>query len=331
MNEFQKARLKLTAWYILICFILLAISNIAALNAEKTAFNRILQVVSNKKTRPHVTELFQTYITDFEKNFRIRLFYFDGILLVFATWSAYFLSGVTLKPIQKMVKLQDEFAADASHELRTPLTTMSMEIVALKRTEKKIPDKYLRVLTSIEEEIGRMRNIVDGLLTLVRYSNNSFRQNWKRFDLTDLAKEAFEQMKPFAANKKIAYSFSAPTDFSVNAIGSRDQIKQVLLILLDNAIKYTPQKGTIHLLVKKQNHTVFAEVKDSGFGIPQEDQHKIFERFYRGRYASKYYEKGSGIGLAIAKRIINNYNGSIGVKSEAGKGSEFFFELPAAA
>src|SRR5258708_11635307 len=172
MNAFYKARLKLTLWYIFISFCLLTIFTLAAIRAEQTAFDRIVQVISNPVTRPHLTALLDSRINNFERTFTTKLFLFDGLLLIFASIASYFLSGITLKPIQEMVRLQDDFAADASHELRTPLTTIGIEIEALKRTETNIPPAYKQVFTSIQEEVLRMRGIVDGLLTLVRYNTD---------------------------------------------------------------------------------------------------------------------------------------------------------------
>lgn len=318
MNAFQKTRLKLTVWYILISLFLLTISSLAAIRAEQSAFDRILSVVSNP-SRPRLTELFERSIADFEQNFKKRLFLFDGALLVIASVTSYFLSGLTLKPIQEMVDMQEEFAANASHELRTPLTTIGMEIEALKRTEAKVPKQYSELFDSVLEEVQRMKGIVDGLLTLVRYNSIHGRKNWQKIDLTPLVKDAYSQMQQLANAKHINYQFHQNGMLSV--YGSSDQIKQVILILLDNAIKYTQEDGTIHVSLQKTRNHASISVSDTGYGIVSSDLKHIFDRFFRAH--SHMVQKGSGLGLAIAKKIVEDHNGIISVQSTVGKGSKF--------
>ena len=321
---FQRARFKLTLFYMLISLLLLVIFSIAALNAEKHSLERIEQLLSNKEQRPHLTALLEKRIEEFQSNFIKRLLFLNLILLITASFTSYFLSGRTLKPIREMLLQQEMFSADASHELRTPLTTIGMEIEALKRTTKNMPENYKETFNSIQEEIYRMRKIVNGLLFLVRNETDPQRVG-KVFDIVGVIGNAIKQIGPLADKKQVKMAFKNTN--KVNMYGSEDQIKQVFLILLDNAIKYNQQKGIITILVSSQRNTFLVEVSDTGIGIPKKNLSLMFSRFYRGDQNINSKE-GTGLGLSIAKKIIENHRGKISASSALGKGSKFTIELP---
>lgn len=325
MNEFEKARLKLTLWYILISALLLAIFTAAAIAAEQRAFSAILNALADPVQRPYLTSLLERRISTFESNFRRLLFSFDLLLLAAASVTSYFLSGRTLEPIAQSLKQQEEFAADASHELRTPLTTIGMEIEALKRTQKKMPEKYKQVLGNIEEEIIRMRGLVDGLLTLVRADNKNVKSNISIFDLSKLTQEVYHQLKPLAKSKQIDLKLEANSEVRVYA--KPQQIKELIIILVDNAIKFTPSGKFVNLatLVKDSHPTL--EVSDQGIGITPSDLPHIFDRFYQG-YQSSKIQKGSGLGLSIAKKITDINKAKISVESQVSLGTTFTVTFP---
>ncbi len=323
-NTFATARLKLTFWYILISLILLLIFSIAAIGAERRAFSKIQSALSDKVQRPTLTKVLELRITAFENDFLQRLLFFDLILLLGASAASYFLSGRTLEPIQQMLKQQEEFAADASHELRTPLTTISLEMETLKRKEARFSEKNLQTFNSITEEIMRMRAIVDGLLTLVRVNNIDEKKSWSVFNFTEIVNETFLFLEPLAKEKRLSYKIDAVKDLFVR--GSKEQIKQVIIILLDNAIKYTPDKGEVSVSLSEAHNLVSLSVSDSGPGIAEQDLKHIFDRFYRA--ADSNTQKGSGLGLTIAKKIVENHDGKISVESKLNKGSTFTIMLP---
>lgn len=323
-NAFASARIKLTLWYILISLILLLIFSLAAIGAERKAFSKIQSALSDKVQRPTLTTVLEMRITAFENDFARRLLFFDFILLIGASVASYFLSGRTLKPIQQMLKQQEEFAADASHELRTPLTTISMEMETLKRQELRFSEKHIQIFNSVTEEISRMTGIVDGLLTLVRVNNIDERNNWSVFNLTDLLKETFYFMKPLAGEKKLSYKIDAGNNIFVR--GHKEQLKQVIIILLDNAIKYTPATKEVSVKLSSEHNAVYLQVLDKGPGIRQQDLNHIFDRFYRAVGSNS--QKGSGLGLTIAKKIVENHDGKITVESKIGIGTAFTVTLP---
>ncbi len=328
MTTFQKARLKLTAWYIVIILILLGIFSFAAITSESRAFVRLEQALNNNDNRlhrPQLTETLEARLNEFDMRFRSVLYLFDLGLLIVAGGASYFLSGRTLKPIQKMIRDQEEFSADVSHELRTPLTAIRTEIEAFTKTEKSMPQKYHEIFFSIQEEVTRMKDIVDGLLTLVRPDIYSKEQAWKVFDVDKVVSEAFKQMEALASQKQIDYQLISNKELLV--LGREDQIKQVIFILIDNALKFTPQNGQVLIGAESAKDLILISVSDSGSGIPLDESNRIFERFYRGKERAISSDKGLGLGLAIAKKIIDGHNGRITLKSSS-QGSTFTIELP---
>jgi len=325
MNEFSQARLKLFGWYVLISFLLLSVFTIVAFQAERQSFNQIEKIVANRAQRPLVVALVDDRLSQFTADFRERLLYFDIILFLVSTGASWFLSGKTLKPIEEMLKRQQEFSADASHELRTPLTSILMELEAIKRTQKKIPKDLLSSFENIKDEALRMKQLVSDLLTLVRNDSN-LNSDTEVFVLNEVAQKAFDSLKLTALEKKLAYEFKDSEDVKIR--GDREAIQQVLTIILDNAIKYTPS-GKIIMVVESINQKVcLVKVSDTGIGIPPEDIPHIFERFYRVRTRTK--SKGTGLGLAIAKKIVDDHKGRITVKSVVDEGSTFSIQLPLA-
>ena len=324
MDTFQKARLKLTLWYILISVALLMIFSIAAINAEKEAFARLEEVLTDKQQRPKLSAFLEETIDKFESDFKKRLFMFDLILLIGVSGASYFLSGRTLRPIAEMVRKQEEFSADLSHELRTPLTTITMEIEAIKRTQKQIPKVIKEAFGSILEEASRMKGIVDGLLTLLREELYQNKTNWIKFDLSRVVRETFEQMKNLSQKKRLNLKIEEQKELFI--YGNIEQIKQVVLILLDNAIKYTPKRQMVKVGTSRQGKEVLLIVEDRGYGISEKDLPHVFERFYRGRVPSVV--KGSGLGLSIAWKIIERHNGKIAITSKIGEGTRIVVRLP---
>jgi heavy metal sensor kinase len=219
------------------------------------------------------------------------------------------------------------FLADASHELRTPLAALRGEmesVVEQARTSPELSDRAGSVL----EEVDRLAKIVDALFAISRLDAGESQQEWERFDLAPLAASTTEQMSLLAEDKKIAVSCNAEGKVSVD--GDRARIKQVVVNLLDNAIKYTPPGGTINLNVRASDGKAVLEVVDTGMGIPAGALPHIFERFYRVDQARSRDAGGAGLGLAIVKSICAAHGGRVEVESAEGKGSRFRVELPLA-
>jgi heavy metal sensor kinase len=218
-----------------------------------------------------------------------------------------------------------QFSADASHELRTPLTVIRGEIELALRS-KKSPEEYRRVLESTLEEILRLTSIINNLLTLAKAEQGLTTADFSEVDLNGLVEELYEDSTILAEGKNIAVSLKINTPITL--VGDRTRLRQLFLNLIDNAIKYTPEGGSVSLSMEKQNGTAVFRVEDSGIGIPPEDIAKIFDRFYRVDKARSRELGGTGLGLSIAKWIAELHRGTIAVSSEPQKGSVFTVQLP---
>ena len=217
------------------------------------------------------------------------------------------------------------FTADASHELKTPLTVLKGEIeVGLKRD--RAVEEYKRILSSCLEEVDHMSRIVDDLLTLARADMGALELRRERVDLGEVAEDVWRSLQRMAEEKGL--KFSLARDGEVPVWGDRDRLRQLVVNLVDNALKYTPSGGEVVLKVGRQDALALLSVKDTGEGIPPEDQEKVFERFYRVDKARSREKGGTGLGLSICKWIAEAHGGRIWLKSEIGRGSTFTVELP---
>jgi heavy metal sensor kinase len=217
------------------------------------------------------------------------------------------------------------FVADASHDLRTPLTILQGELENFAedtRFDAELRDR----IGSMLEEVVHLGKIVEQLFTLSRLDAGEAQTEWTRFDLSELAKTTAEQMSLLAEDKGISISCEVSQPMPVK--GNRVRLKQVVVNLLDNAIKYTPEKGAIRLHVLAVNGHAVLEVEDNGIGIPSEALPHIFERFYRVDPARSAESESAGLGLSIVKSICTAHSAEVEVQSAVGKGSRFRVKLP---
>jgi signal transduction histidine kinase len=230
-------------------------------------------------------------------------------------------------PISGAFTRQREFVADASHELRTPLSVLLSSIDAMDMTiEPQKEDFAGKMLSNMRQEVKRMTNLVGDLLTLARTDSNKIEGRTETFDYRPQAEKAIESVQPLAAAKQITLNLYAPA--TLIAQGDPQRLSQLLYILLDNAIKYTPQSGDVMLFVAEEGNQLCITVQDTGIGIKQEDFQRIFERFYRSDKSRSRQMGGHGLGLSIAKWIVETHQGTIKVSSEIGKGSIFRIRIP---
>jgi len=219
---------------------------------------------------------------------------------------------------------QRRFAADASHELRTPLTSISgharmLDEWALEGDR----EKARRSVGAIRREVGRMRSLVESLLTLTR-GDEGAPMEVGRYDLGAVAKEATESAAT-AADGRVSVAF-VPSEHEVMATFDRERVVQVASILLDNAVKYTPDGGSVTVRVEEEDDGASLAVSDSGVGISEDQLPLVFERFYRADAARA--EEGVGLGLSIARQIAEAHGGTIRAASKVGGGSTFVLLLP---
>ena len=225
----------------------------------------------------------------------------------------------------KLDNMRKEFVADVSHELKTPITSiMGYADTLLEGDYDETRTKFLSVIST---EARRMAKLVTDLLTLSRYDNKKITSEITSFDLGDLTKKCLEKFK-FEIEKK-EQSVECFVTASVPPVyADKYGIERVVLNILSNAIKYTPEHGTIKVYVGFVYNDAYIKVIDNGIGIPEEDLDRIFERFYRVDKARSRELGGTGLGLSIAKEILDQNKGSIDIKSEVGKGTEVVIRIP---
>jgi heavy metal sensor kinase len=219
----------------------------------------------------------------------------------------------------------NRFSADAAHEIHTPLAIIRGELEFL--AAKKHSPELQAAIGNILDEVNRLSDMVEKLAMLSRMDSLWGKHAHAEFDLAALAAETMDQMRLLADEKRITLAplMGGPAVVA----GDRNRLKQVLVNLLDNAIKYTPEGGRVAVEVKSQANRVLLSVSDTGIGVAPEHREKIFDRFYR--VSTDRGDTGSGLGLAIAKSICNAHGGSISVDSVRGGGSVFRIELPVSA
>ena len=226
----------------------------------------------------------------------------------------------------KLDNMRKEFVADVSHELKTPITSIMGYADTLLEGEydKETQDKFLKVIAS---EARRMAKLVTDLLILSRYDNNKVKKEITEFDLGDLVKKCQEKLQ-LEINKK-GHEVECFVTANVPPVkADKDGIERVVLNILTNSIKYTPENGNIKIYVGFVYNDAYIKIIDNGIGIPEEDLNRIFERFYRVDKARTREMGGTGLGLSIAKEILDQNKGSIDIKSEKGKGTEVVIRIP---
>jgi heavy metal sensor kinase len=217
------------------------------------------------------------------------------------------------------------FVADASHELRTPLTILHGELESF-AADTRLDSELRERAASLLEEVVHLSKIVGQLFTLSRLDAGEGQTEWTHFDLAEIAKTTAEQMSLLAEDKKISIACNIKQPVPVE--GDRVRLKQIVVNLLDNAIKYTPQNGAIQLSVNAVNGHAILEVADNGIGIPAEALPHIFERFYRVDQTRSADSESAGLGLSIVKSICTAHGAEVEVQSTVRDGSCFRVKLP---
>ncbi len=230
--------------------------------------------------------------------------------------------------LQEAIDGSKQFVADASHELRTPLTVMRGELESLAQ-DRRLARETRETLGSVLEEVERLAEIVESLFALSRLDAGEASAQWRRFDLAELAATTAEQMSLLATDKNVSVACDSAAGVMVE--GDPARLKQVVVNLLDNAIKYTPGGGRVRLSVRREQGHAVLEVADDGIGIPAEALPHVFKRFFRVDGSRSREQGGAGLGLAIVKSICSAHGADIEVISAPGRGSTFRLRQPLAA
>jgi two-component system phosphate regulon sensor histidine kinase PhoR len=229
--------------------------------------------------------------------------------------------------LKQLEKIRQDFVANVSHELRTPLTTIKGYAETLLEGALK-EDQAFQFVQVIKRHTDRLTKIVEDLLMLSRIETKEFQLKMEAIPLRDFIDDVFEFVKEPAEKKEISLSRNEiPSSLAVQA--DRDYLEQILINLLDNAIKYTPEGGRVTVsAIEKDSKEIQFSVEDDGIGIPKEDLSRIFERFYRVDKGRSKEMGGTGLGLSIVKHLVQVHGGRVWVESQPGKGSTFYFTLP---
>ena len=248
------------------------------------------------------------------------------LALIVATIVGHLLSGKAMVPLKAAYEKQRQFAADASHELRTPLAVV-MASADLLQNDPSIKSPFLKqVIEDVRDEVKKMTKLVGDLLVVARSDNKVLKLKPSKFDLGAVAAQIARLMQPLADQKKITLMAEHLPKVTIHA--DEQKIRQLVLILVDNALKYTPEGGQVKVEFRKaEKGRICLAVADTGIGISKEDQEKVFDRFYRVDKARSREMGGNGLGLAIAQEIVNLHQGTIAIDSDLGKGTTFLITL----
>ncbi len=258
--------------------------------------------------------------------FRQRLVVLVGeILAVLLLWVfSWHFTGRMLRPIQENQQRQAQFTAAASHELRTPLAAILSAASAMERSE---PNQRTYFLSHIQNEGQRMSRLLVDLLTLSSGDSQDWEIQTEPTELDMLLLDAYESYLPLAKEKGLALSLHVPQEDIPAVQADRERLYQVLSILLDNALAYTPAPGCIQLALEQKKNKIRITVSDSGPGVPDNEKERIFERFHRGEKARS--DRGHfGLGLSIGAQIVKLHRGKLWVEDAAIGGAEFVIEVP---
>lgn len=256
------------------------------------------------------------------------LFLLCAVCIMLAAGGGYYMAAKNIKPLEILFAREHEFAADASHELRTPLTVLSLGVESLQNDdESKLSGFAQEVLRDMQHETKYMSRLIEALLTLARGDEENTPLARAKVDLTEVAVKVCNKMRPLAAKKGLGLEYAAGDAPQVFILGDKNKMEQLLIIFIDNAIKYS-ESGTITVTVEADSMHAVIKVMDEGIGISESDTQKIFERFYRVDKARSRAAGGFGLGLNIARIIVVRHGGTVSVKPRSPHGSIFTVRLP---
>jgi two-component system, OmpR family, sensor histidine kinase CiaH len=334
-NIFYNASLKLSSLYLII---IMCISLIFSVGFYQVASGELERGI--RRQPGPVSQLFKTRNTDLLQDLRqeqdeavaiakarlqASLLFINLFIFVGGGMLSYYLARRTLKPIEDIHEAQSRFTADASHELRTPIAAMRLENEIALTDDSLTLRKAKQQLQSNIEELDKLTSLSEGLLQLARLDNDTLQKsNTKVVQIVQSAVERVignaEAKKQIIKTKKI--------DKGTISVNENATI-EALVTILDNAIKYSPEKSEIIVETNRTKTQIDFSVTDKGIGISPIDQTLIFDRFYRADNSrQKNDTPGYGIGLSIAKSVVESHGGSISVKSTVGKGSKFTLTFP---
>ncbi len=339
---FKSARIKLTVWYVLISMLVSLTFSTLIFVIVKLEVNRfeltqrqryerrlVEQTLFPDQPRPWQVNLppNQALVAETQERILVMLLFINLAIAMLVTGAGYILAGQALKPIKNVMENQTQFVSDASHELNTPLTALksTLEVYLMEKTSSKTQTIIHDCLTQVDKLSQLARSLLDLSAQTAQTAQKSL-MNFETIPTQELIKHALDRIKPLAKKKHIIL---ANTGNNYEIKGQVESLVQTLVILLDNAIKYSPAKSRVTIKTIAQFNKVQIWITDQGPGIDPAHQAKIFDRFYRVTPdRGKKQTGGYGLGLAIAQQIALNHQGKIWVKSQPTQGATFILELP---
>ncbi len=228
--------------------------------------------------------------------------------------------------LENLDKTRNQFVSNASHELKTPLATMKILLENMIYQPDMPADLRQEFMEDMNHEIDRLTGIISDLLTLTKMDNSSDRMNLENVNMTELTAQTVHLLRPAAERKQ--QMLEAEIAPGAEMTGDRIKLNQILYNLIDNAMKYTPDRGYILVSLAENGDHLIWRIRDNGIGIPEEDREHIFDRFYRVDKARSRETGGTGLGLSIVRQLVNMHEGTITVESQPGEGSVFTVVLP---
>jgi signal transduction histidine kinase len=257
----------------------------------------------------------------------------SGIFVLFCIFGYLLIRGVfreikRREEAEKLSKAKSEFIAIVSHQLRTPLSAMKGYLsMILDGSYGELPEKVKDKIRNIYHSNERLIKLANDILSVSKIEAGEMEMNWEREDLREIIKEVISELSIKAREKNLYLNFEEPKEFP-KILLDREKIRQVILNLIDNSIKYTQEGGITVKLLNKENKLQII-ISDTGEGLTEEEKEKIFKRFSRGTAGTKFWTEGSGLGLYIARKLVEVHKGRIWVESKGkGEGSNFYVELP---
>jgi len=253
-------------------------------------------------------------------------------LIVLLTTAILFIIAVIItnsfERLAEANRMKSEFVSIVSHQLRSPLSNLRWALELLMSGKLgKIEEKQTEYFKIIKENSNRMTELIKDLLIVSRIETAKLLIKKMEFSLEDLVKELIKEFTPFARASNVEIKFRAKENLP-KIFADQSQIRLVIENFLDNAIRYIKGIGVVEIKIESQEKNIYFEIKDTGVGIPKEEQKYIFQKFFRSENVLRYQTQGSGLGLYISKAIIEKSEGEIGFKSQEGIGSTFWFTLP---
>lgn len=248
-----------------------------------------------------------------------------SVMLIILYFTSRFFANRSITPVKEAFDKQKQFIADASHELKTPLTIINTNADVLLSNSDDTIHNQSKWLHYIKSETERMTSLTNDLLYLTEMDDSRSTMMYSKFNLSEAVENIILTMEAVIFEKNVSLEYDIQPDLTVQ--GNSEQIKQVIMILLDNAVKYTNPKGSVTLILKKQHNDVVLSVTNTGEGIAPEHLTRIFDRFYRTDASRARKQGGYGLGLAIAKSIVEQHKGKIYAKSTVGESTTFYVHL----